>query len=256
MSSMILCRGKVAKIPLYISQSDSRLYTEEELCYYIYNNIYLITNDFVSDELVKFLGEQVGDAALAQRIMHLKQNNASLATVLVTILKSVNYYSFEEIEDISDILNTLASQNVYERLGYRADAFLERNSYYKALDCYNQLLKEYRNEMSGAYLAKVYHNAGVAYARMFLYKEAAESFKNAYEIGQHKEFYDYMLAAEYLAEKSKPVVNEDISRDELVVRKKIEMLLDNAQQNINVPMDNAEDILSHWKQDYYKYTAR
>ena len=41
MSAMILCRGKVADNPLYIMQSGIRLYTEEELCYYIYNNIYI-----------------------------------------------------------------------------------------------------------------------------------------------------------------------------------------------------------------------
>ena len=52
MSAMILCRGKVADNPLYIMQSGIRLYTEEELCYYIYNNIYILTNDFINDELI------------------------------------------------------------------------------------------------------------------------------------------------------------------------------------------------------------
>ena len=56
MSAMILCRGKVADNPLYIMQSGIRLYTEEELCYYIYNNIYILTNDFINDELITFLG--------------------------------------------------------------------------------------------------------------------------------------------------------------------------------------------------------
>ena len=54
MSAMILCRGKVADNPLYIMQSDIRLYTEEELCYYIYNNIYILTNYFINDEPVSY----------------------------------------------------------------------------------------------------------------------------------------------------------------------------------------------------------
>ena len=59
MSAMILCRGKVADNPLYIMQSGIRLYTEEELCYYIYNNIYILTNDFINDELITFLRDEV-----------------------------------------------------------------------------------------------------------------------------------------------------------------------------------------------------
>lgn len=52
MSAMILCRGKVADNPLYIMQSGIRLYTEEELCYYIYNKIHILTNDFTMMSLI------------------------------------------------------------------------------------------------------------------------------------------------------------------------------------------------------------
>lgn len=74
MSAMILCRGKVADNPLYIMQSGIRLYTEEELCYYIYNNIYILTNDFINDELITFLRDEVGNTALAQRLTIMKSN--------------------------------------------------------------------------------------------------------------------------------------------------------------------------------------
>ena len=86
MSAMILCRGKVADNPLYIMQSGIRLYTEEELCYYIYNNIYILTNDFINDELITFLRDEVGNTALAQRLTIMKSNNELLA-----IPSSTNY---------------------------------------------------------------------------------------------------------------------------------------------------------------------
>ena len=133
MSAMILCRNKVAVNPLYVSYSDVHLYTEEELCYYIYNNIYIITNDFVSDELIHFLRYETKDVPLAGRVEELRRNNAGLAMILVTILKSVDYYSVSEIDEISGMLSTLDSQNSYERLRSRADTYLDRKNYYNRL---------------------------------------------------------------------------------------------------------------------------
>ena len=89
MSAMILCRGKVADNPLYIMQSGIRLYTEEELCYYIYNNIYILTNDFINDELITFLRDEVGNTALAQRLTIMKSNNELLASMLSQYLNQL-----------------------------------------------------------------------------------------------------------------------------------------------------------------------
>ena len=273
MSAIILCRGKVADNPLYIMQSGIRLYTEEELCYYIYNNIYILTNDFINDELITFLRDEVGNTALAQRLTIMKSNNELLASMLVTILKSVDYYSLEQIEKISEILNTLDNQNAYERLGLRGDSFLSNECFYKAVDCYKQIIDEYSNAAPAAFLAGVYHNMGVALARVFLYNEASYSFMKAYEIGQHKNSYKCYLAAKCFMDKDGSVINEDVPEEEYIIRRKIEQLMDNAayQDEIRKLNDtekykNAgdvagyhkvlDDILTNWKQDYYKYTAR
>ena len=42
MGSLILCHKKRAKRPFEISRVHTRIYTIEELCYYICNNLYLI----------------------------------------------------------------------------------------------------------------------------------------------------------------------------------------------------------------------
>ena len=57
MGKIILCRGKKADTPLTVLQTGVKLYTAEELCYYIYNNIYLIGQDFIDDNLISFLDE-------------------------------------------------------------------------------------------------------------------------------------------------------------------------------------------------------
>lgn len=272
MSAMILCRDKVAVNPLYVSYSDVHLYTEEELCYYIYNNIYIITNDFVSDELIHFLRYETKDVPLANRVEELRRSNAGLALILVTILKSVDYYSVSEIDEISGMLSTLDSQNSYERLRSRADTYLDRKNYYKAIDCYRQIIKEYTKEASGAFMAGVHHNLGVAYARMFLYEAAAQSFKMAYDIGQYSKSYNSYLAANELASRNRPV-KEDVSEEEYAIRRRIDSLSDNAKyqdeyrklEQLVARKEHGDvayyhkavaDILYTWKEDYCKYTAR
>ena len=143
----------------------------------------------------------------------------------------------------------------------------------KAVDCYKQIIDEYSNAAPAAFLAGVYHNMGVALARMFLYNEASYSFMKAYEIGQHKNSYKCYLAAKWFMDKDGSVINEDVPEEEYIIRRKIEQLMDNAayQDEIRKLNDtekykNAgdvagyhkvlDDILTNWKQDYYKYTAR
>lgn len=273
MSTMILCRDKLAVNPLYISCSDVRLYSNEELCYYIYNNIYIITNDFISDELIHFLRYETKDMALADRVEQMKKSDAGLAAILVTILKSVDYYSISQIDKISEILSTLDSQNVYERLRSRADTYLDIKRYFKAIDCYKQIIKEYKNDAPGAFTARIYHNMGVAYAGMFMYDKAAESFKLAYETGQYSESYDAYLAAKYFDERNKELIVEDVSDRELAVRKRIEGVMDNARYqeeyrkleelvkrkehgDVAYYHKAVKDILSSWKDEYRGYSAR
>jgi len=85
MGKMILCRGKQTDKPLVIEGTGMRLYTAEELCYYIYNNIYLIGQDFINGRLIEFL-RQTGEEDLSERVRSLYEKKAGLAEILVTIL--------------------------------------------------------------------------------------------------------------------------------------------------------------------------
>ena len=183
MGKIILCRGKKADTPLTVLQTGVKLYTAEELCYYIYNNIYLIGQDFIDDNLISFLDE-TGEKELAERVRKLKETGGSLAQIFVIILKTIDYYSVAEIEQLKGILNTLGKQSVCERLKARGDGYLNAGYYFAAIRCYESIIKDYKGkDLLAADYAKVYHNMGTAYARMFMYDKAVIYYDEAYRTG-------------------------------------------------------------------------
>lgn len=229
MGKIILCRGQRTDKPYVTPQTDIKLYSAEELCYYIYNNIYLIGQDLIDDNLIEFL-QAVGEGELAARVKKLKESGASLAQILVTILKSIDYYSVAEIEQLKEILNTLGKQSVCERLKVRGDGYLNAKFYFAAISCYESIIKDYKGkDLLAADYAKVYHNLGTAYARMFMYEKAVEYYDEAYRLGQHEESKKCSIAASIMAKKDKEPVNVDVQEDEYVVQRELETLMDNAR---------------------------
>ena len=229
MGKIILCRGQRTDKPYVTPQTDIKLYSAEELCYYIYNNIYLIGQDLIDDNLIEFL-QAVGEGELAARVKKLKESGASLAQILVTILKSIDYYSVAEIEQLKEILNTLGKQSVCERLKARGDGYLNAKFYFAAISCYESIIKDYKGkDLLAADYAKVYHNLGTAYARMFMYEKAVEYYDEAYRLGQHEESKKCSIAASIMAKKDKEPVHVDVQEDEYVVQRELETLMDNAR---------------------------
>ena len=113
---------------------------------------------------------------LADKLEQLKCENAGLAEAVVTILKYVDYYDTAEIEQVKDLLAMLI-QNVYERMKMRADRFLEKGCYYSAISNYDKIVNGERDiNLSGLFYAKVYHNLGTGYARMFFLLKKCKVF--------------------------------------------------------------------------------
>lgn len=270
---MILCRTKEAQHPYIIRHTSVKIYTLEELCYYIYNNIYLIGKEFISDELVSFIREETHEAALAEQLDYLRNSQAGLAEMIVTILKYVDYYAIGEIEEIREILNTLNNQNVSERIKSRADSYLNNQTFYSAIKCYEKIINGKKDPtLSGLFYAGVYHNMGVAFSRMFLFKDAAMCFKEAFRIGQHEESHKCYMAAERLMHGENIIEDDNASEEEYVLRREIETLMDNARYSDEYrKLDEVNDlkekgkvaecnqaideIMEQWRADYMKYTS-
>ena len=51
LSGYILCQTKKADLPYFIENISTNIYTLEELCYYLYHNLYLIDETIINEEL-------------------------------------------------------------------------------------------------------------------------------------------------------------------------------------------------------------
>ena len=59
MGSLILCHDKHATHPYEITRIHCKIFTLEELCYYLCNNLYLIDYTIMNQQLLSWLEEEL-----------------------------------------------------------------------------------------------------------------------------------------------------------------------------------------------------
>lgn len=144
------------------------IYSLEELCYYIYNNIYLIGTDLVDDGLISYIDNELEEPELAKQLQFLVSEEAGLSEIVMTILHYVDYYDNDEIEELKEIIDGLDKQNATERLKLRADNFLNSRRYDSAIRNYELIVYGRKDEsLHVDFYGNVWHNMGIAYVRMF-----------------------------------------------------------------------------------------
>ena len=176
MGSLILCHNKKAKQPYEITRIHIRIYTIEELCYYICNNLYLIDYTIMNTQLCDWIEQELELRALAERLRQEITQNCSVEQFVLTILKESTIYSQSDINKIQSILEHLQNQN-------KADSLLKSGEYASAILVYQAIVsKEWDDSLDKAFYGRVYGSLGTAYGRLFLYEEAARMYQEAYRL--------------------------------------------------------------------------
>ena len=268
MAGLIWCKGKYSTRPYYISNMAVNIYSMEELSYYIYNNIYLIGTDLFDTGLIDFIDRELGEKELAEELEFLSSQNAGLAEMVITVLRHVDYYSEEEISELRKVIDMLDTQNALERLKLRADNFLSNRRYSSAIRNYETIVYGRRDDtLNDLFYGNVWHNMGVAYARMFVYEEAWKCFTRAYELNGLESSRNAGIAAGKLAGRD---IDENDEEQVYMVVREIETIMDHAvDDRTYAPVKKAfelkdegriaeyyselDRIVDGWKADYRNY---
>ncbi|MCD8338163.1 MAG: hypothetical protein LUD18_13030 [Lachnospiraceae bacterium] len=227
-----LCLPRQANQPYYIENIRTSIYSLEELCFYLYNNICLIDEsiineklcDWIRDELhltrlyrqlyeqlekIETAKERTARAASGSAARHPsagsrpqegarkgKVPEANVASFVFPIFREAGYLNGQEMRDFQDKMAKLEVQSDEMKQKLRGDYLVREKMYARAVWVYRQILKN-RNpgKLGSQFYAAVWNNLGTAYAGLFRFEEAAECFQESYHLMKTKETFRKYVSA-------------------------------------------------------------
>lgn len=194
MGQIILGTGTYARSPYFMEKFYVNLYSVEELCYLFVEKAELLDRDVMQRDIVQWLDEECGLNQLAHALYSLLNQNGSVTAFAGTILEYVGLYPPEVTEQTQQTIKSNEGLNPCERGKAKADHMLQNRKFFMALKLYHSLLAQIP-ETDAKLRGSIYHNMGVACVKMFMFRQAAEWFMQAYEADREPESLESYLAA-------------------------------------------------------------
>jgi len=182
MSGYILCQVKRAKNPYYISNISTNIYSIEELCYYLYHNIYLLDETIINEQLLVWMKEELHLRRLYQRLYVLLEEKKNIGEFILPIFKEINYLSHDQFREMNERLKRFEEQPEIVRKKIKGDYLVDHEKYINAIQVYQETLKdteENETNMGSQFTGSIYNNMGCAYASLFQMNEALTCFQKA-----------------------------------------------------------------------------
>lgn len=188
MGKIIVCKTKTAENPFIFLNTKIAVYSYEELCYYIYNNVVLMGDEDISQKLIQWIEDEIEMPELADKLKFLLSKNSFIQDMMVEILMAGNYYTNDEVRSFMAECQRLRNMKDYELDKLRADGYLRYKHYIKAGSIYDDIIDRLEKEnIRDVFLGNVYHNKAVALAGNLQMAEAKEYFLKAYPLNANRE---------------------------------------------------------------------
>ena len=182
MSGYILCQTKKAEHPYFIENISTNIYSIEELCYYLYHNVYLIDQTIMNEDLCTWISEELELPKLASKLRANIGKYVPAEDLIYPVFKEINYLSYEELRALHAQLVNLNQEKPAVHRKRKGDSLVENGMYASAIREYHKILDEedLKGEKEG-FRAEVLYNLGCAYSYLFQMEKARECFWSAYE---------------------------------------------------------------------------
>ena len=101
MSGYILCQTKKADKPFFVESINTNIYSLEELCYFLYHNLYLVDSSVINENLCTWISEELDLPRLAAKLRPHLGKFASAEDVLYPVFKEINYLTYDELKALN-----------------------------------------------------------------------------------------------------------------------------------------------------------
>lgn len=204
MARVILCETKTATTSYIFPNTKIEVFSYEELCYYIYNNIALLSEDYIGRNLFDWIEQELKMPELAMKLRIKKEKDTTeLIDLLTEILVYKEFYTIAEVKEFILQVERMKGLTPPQFRKKQADGFLRYRKYVKAASIYDEILEQYPDMKNDKLLGEIMHNRAVALANNFELEEAMNSYKKAYELmGNPESIYQYLLLMATMKERS------------------------------------------------------
>lgn len=181
MGKLILCSSSKTVNPYKISVSGINIYSIEELCYYIYHNIYEITPEYFDSRLVNWLRDELGMKVIADKLDTMLEIGSNIKDIVISILCSCDYYDEEEIKALLGVMNDIENLPYHGRQKRKADMYLQYGRYTLAKKEYDRIIGGgYAVNLTPEEYGDILHNHSMACFYLGMYPDALMDMKDAY----------------------------------------------------------------------------
>ena len=159
MPRVILCETTPATTSYIFPNTKIEVYSYEELCYYIYNNVALISKEYIGVSMFHWIENELGLPDLANQLREKKEKETTDLTDLLTII--LTYKEFYTIEEVKEFIFRLERMKGMSKAQFRklqGDGFLRYHKYMKAAAIYDEILVQNTDLKNEELLGAIYHN--------------------------------------------------------------------------------------------------
>lgn len=195
MRESLICIGKIGKKGYYFEDTGIQIFSYEELCYYLKRHMICYIHTLPGEDLLVYLRDELGLDKLYKQLIRLLDPEKDQMKYFSTLFREGHYFNEDEIRDILDAYRSLMNAPVYLQKKWMGDLLVSSGRSARAIESYRAALLE--EEIEKEDIGRIYHNAGIAEAKLFRFQNAKIDFIKAYQhLGEETSlFYYYAITA-------------------------------------------------------------
>lgn len=254
--AIIYC-GKENNNTYYIKEADLNIKSIQELAYFIFHYAILISNSFITKNLIVYIDRVLNMPKLAKEINDMYNKKINLANILTHILLNSNFYDKDEVDDFRMKLLKLLSLPEDEYILKAGDSLFKLKKYEKAISQYAKISNKNGlalKRMAFCYAKLQFYDIAADYlGKLYSKTRDINDLKEAYYSlklsGDANKIYEYEenIDEELLAEWEYEIVSKIIKVRKSEELKNIEDIFLMGQSHIK---ESISTLISIWKNKY------